>query len=91
MNPTRTSGAATSKPREGLYSVAWVVEGTTGCPGGLLAAIDQIGCVGKKVCWWEPPKQFGARNSNFPVGTFISAKKLLDSWTKPATEPELNI
>ena len=26
-----------------------VVEGTTGCSGGLLAAIDQIGSVGKNV------------------------------------------
>ena len=70
MNPTKTRGAATSNPREGLYSVAWVVEGTTGHSGGLLAAIDQIGCVGKKsfvVGLGEPPEPgLGlARTNNF--------------------------
>ena len=71
MNPTKTKGAATSEPREGLYSVSWVVEGTTGRSGGLFAAINQIGCEKKRLLVvGEPPKPgLGlARTNNFFCG-----------------------
>ena len=55
----------------------WVVEGTTGCSGGLLAAIDQIGSVGKKVWLWAWT-QFGSQQQLFPVGILISLDRAGD-------------
>jgi len=74
--------------QRGLLKGLWVVQVV------LLAAIDQIGCVGKQSGWLRPPKpglRWLAANNFFRGKNQYWLKSCWIVGPKLATEPELNI